>query len=347
MFFLSPARISAVQHKAFNREELSQKLEATFLPHEIEQALPLIEEIYELKQQKKAVILGHNYMTPDVFHGVSDFVGDSLFLARQAAKSQADIILFNGVHFMAETASILNPERLVLIADLKAGCSLAESITGADVRQLKEQYPDAPVVSYINCSAEVKAETDICCTSANALDIVESLRAERVIFLPDEYLAQNVKKQSTKEIISWEKGKCMVHEQYEAEDLVAHRSQFSDLVVIAHPECSPEVTQAADFSGSTSQMSRFIRESKRKNVLLLTECSMADNLRAEFPEHNFISSCHTCPHMKRITLEGVRDALLYERYEVKVPEELRLPAKQALEAMLALPDLRNGLKKQP
>ena len=327
-------KTSSLKYKAFDKQELSQKLEVSFLPHEIETALPLIEEIHELKQQKKAVVLGHNYMTPDVFHGVSDFVGDSLFLARQAAKSQADIILFNGVHFMAETASILNPERLVLIADLKAGCSLAESITGADVRQLKTQYPDTPVVSYINCSAEVKAETDICCTSANALNVVESLKEERVIFLPDEYLAQNIQKQSKKEIISWKKGKCMVHELYEAEDIAAHRLQFPDLLVIAHPECSPEVNQSADFSGSTSQMSQFIKESKRKNVLLLTECSMADNLRSEFPERDFISTCHSCPHMKRITLQGVRDALLYERYEVKVPAELRLPAKQALDRML-------------
>ena len=336
MFSVSPQKISAVRDKAFDKRKLSQKLKAALLPHEVDTALPLIEEIHELKQQKNALILGHNYMTPDVFHGVSDFAGDSLFLAYQAANSQADIILFNGVHFMAETASILNPQGLVLIADLKAGCSLAESITGADVRQLRAQYPDAPVVSYINCSAEVKAQTDICCTSANALDVIESLEEERVIFLPDEYLAQNIKKQSKKEIISWKKGKCMVHEQYEAKDIRAHRSQFSDLVVIAHPECSPEVTEEADFSGSTSQMSQFIKQSKNKNVLLLTECSMADNLRSEFLERNFISTCHTCPHMKRITLQGVRDALLYERYEVKVPEELRLPAKRALERMLAL-----------
>ena len=323
--------------RGFNKQELTQKLEKTLLPHEVERALALSEEIRELKEKKNAVILGHNYMTPDVFYGVSDFVGDSLFLARQAAQSQADIILFNGVHFMAETASILNPERTVLIADLKAGCSLAESITGEDVRRLKKQYPGAPVVSYINCSAAVKAESDICCTSANALKVIESLKEEQVIFLPDEYLAQNMRKESKKEIISWEKGKCMVHEQYEVETIKAHRSQFTDLSVIAHPECSAQVTEEADFSGSTSQMSGFIKEGRAKNILLLTECSMADNLLSEFPEHNFISSCHTCPHMKRITLEGVKQALLHERYEVRVPENLRIPARRALDAMLTLP----------
>ena len=331
--FSSPA---VSRDRVFDKKKLSQKLESTLLPHEIEKTLRLSEEIHELKKKKNAIILGHNYMTPDVFYGVSDFVGDSLFLARQAAQTQADIILFNGVHFMAETASILNPDTMVLIADLKAGCSLAESITGADVRSLKGKYPKTPVVSYINCSAEVKAETDICCTSANALDVIESLEEERVIFLPDEYLAQNIRKETKKEIISWNQGKCMVHEQYKAEDIQEHRSQFSDLVVIAHPECSSEVTEESDFSGSTSQMSQFIKKSRRKNVLLLTECSMADNLRSEFPEHNFISSCHTCPHMKRITLEGVQKALLHERYEVKVAEALRIPAKRAIEAMLAL-----------
>ena len=317
-------------------ESTTEKLKAFLLPHELDSALALIEEIHALKIEKNAVLLSHNYMTPDIYYGTSDFTGDSLYLSHAAAETQADIILFNGVHFMAETASILNPDRLVLIADLHAGCSLAESITARDLRRLKAQYPGVPVVTYINCSAEVKAETDICCTSANALEVVESLPDQRVIFLPDEYLAQNVQKQTKKEIISWEKGKCMVHEQFEPEDIEANRRQFSDLLVIAHPECSTQVTENSDFFGSTSQMTRFIEKSSNKNILLLTECGMADNLRVQFPKKNFVSTCHTCPHMKRITLQGIRDALLYERYEVKVPEDIRIPAKSALENMLHL-----------
>ncbi|HMW61185.1 MAG TPA: quinolinate synthase, partial [Leptospiraceae bacterium] len=217
--------------------EIRAKLEATMMPMELDHAMPIIEEIHKLKKQKNAVILGHNYMTPDVYHGVSDYIGDSLGLARQAATTNADIILFNGVHFMAETAKICNPDKLVLIADLKAGCSLAESITGADVRKLREQFPGAPVVTYVNCSAEVKAETDICCTSANALKVVESLPDETVIFLPDAYLAKNVQLKTKKRIVSWEKGKCMVHEQYTGKDILDYRKQFDDLLVIAHPEC--------------------------------------------------------------------------------------------------------------
>ncbi len=316
--------------------EIKEKLSATFLEHEIDSAIPFIEEIHELKKQKNALILSHNYMTPDIYHGVSDFVGDSLYLAKKSSQIKADIILFNGVHFMAETAAILNPERKVLIADLSAGCSLSESINANDVRQLKKKYPNTPVVTYVNCSAEVKAETDITCTSANALAVIESLPDKRVIFLPDEFLAQNVRNQSTKEIISWEKGKCMVHEQYQADDVIAQRAQFSDITVIAHPECTPEVIQEADFSGSTSQVSHFIKKGDNKNVLLLTECGMADNLKTEFPEHNFISSCHTCPHMKRITLKGVRDALVHERYQVSVPSHIAIPAKKALDKMLNL-----------
>ncbi len=305
-------------------------------PHELETALPLIEEIQALKREKNALILGHNYMTPDVYHGVSDYTGDSLGLARRAAESDADIILFNGVHFMAETASILNPQRLVLIADLKAGCSLAESITAEDVRQLKRAYRGAPVVTYINCSAEVKAETDICCTSANALQVIESLPQDTIIFLPDAYLADNMQLQTKKRLINWEKGKCMVHEQFEADDIAAVRKQFDDLIVIAHPECNTDVTASSDFTGSTSQMSRYIAESKKQNIMLVTECSMSDNLRSQFPDRHFISTCHTCPHMKRITLQGVRDALYYERYEVSVAEHIRLPAKKSLDRMLAL-----------
>ncbi len=315
---------------------LIEILRKTYLEHEIEEALSIISEINELKTEKNAILLGHNYMTPDIFHGVSDIVGDSLYLAKMASETKADIIVFNGVHFMAETAAILNPQRKVLISDMGAGCSLAESITAQDVRDLKLRFPGVPVVTYVNCSAAVKAETDVCCTSANALKVVESMDSDTVIFLPDEFLAQNVQKETKKKIISWEKGKCMVHEQYTQEDIVASRHQFKDLLVIAHPECPVEVTENSDFSGSTSQMSAFIRKNKQKNILLLTECSMADNLRSDFPERNFISTCHTCPHMKKITLKGIRDSLLYERYEVKVDETIRIPAKRAVERMLEI-----------
>ncbi len=306
------------------------------MPHEVDLAMPLIEEIQRLKREKNAVILGHNYMTPDVYHGVSDFVGDSLGLARKAAETDADIILFNGVHFMAETAKILNPNKLVLIADPEAGCSLAESITGADVRRLKELHPGAPVVTYVNCTADVKAETDICCTSANAAKVVNSLPDAKVIFLPDEFLARNVRLQTDKEIISWERGKCMVHEQYSGEDMDAARRQFDDLAIIAHPECDTDVTSRADFSGSTSQMADFVARTPHKNIMLVTECSMADNLRVQFPDRHFVSTCHTCPHMKKITLAKVRDALLYDRFAVEVPEDVRVRAKRAVDRMLAI-----------
>lgn len=317
-------------------DEVREKLKATMMPFEIDSAMPMIEEILRLKKEKNACILGHNYMTPDVYWGVSDFVGDSLGLAREAAKTDADIILFNGVHFMAETAKIVNPEKLVLIADPLAGCSLAESITAEDVRKIKAQYPGAPVVTYVNCSAAVKAETDVCCTSANALKIVESLPEQTVIFLPDQYLADNVRLKTSKRIISWEKGKCMVHEQYTADDVESARRQFDDLLVISHPECSTDVTTVSDFSGSTSQMESFIANSDRHNVLLITECSMGDNLRSAFPDRFFVTSCHTCPHMKKITLPKILDALRYDQYAVEVPEEIRVPAKKAVDRMLAV-----------
>lgn len=317
-------------------DEIRQTLEKTMMPHELDEAMPLIEEIQRLKREKNAVVLGHNYMTPAVFYGCSDFIGDSLGLARKAADTEADIILFNGVHFMAETASILNPDKKVLIADPEAGCSLAESITGADVRAMKAQYPGVPVVTYVNCSAEVKAETDICCTSANALKVIESLPDDTILFLPDAYLAKNMQLQTKKKLIPYEKGKCMVHEQYTGEDIAYFRKQFDDLLVIAHPECDTDVTQASDFSGSTSQMEGFIARSPNKNVLLVTECSMADNLRSVFPDRMFVGTCHTCPHMKKITLRKVRDALLFEQFEVRVPEDIRVRAVKSVERMIAI-----------
>jgi quinolinate synthase len=308
----------------------------SMMPHEIDMTMELIEKIQHLKKEMNVVVLGHNYMTPDVFYGVSDYIGDSLGLARKAAETDADIILFNGVHFMAETAKVLNPTKKVLIADPDAGCSLAESITAEDVRNLKTQYPGVPVVTYVNCSAAVKAETDICCTSANALKVVESVDNDSVIFLPDAYLAKNIAQKTSKNIISWEKGKCMVHEQFTPRDIQAARRQFKDLLVVSHPECDTPVTAESDFAGSTSQMEEVIRQSPRKNIMLITECSMADNLRAVFPEKNFVSTCQTCPHMKKITLPKVYEALLNLQFEVEVPEDIIVRARKSVERMIEI-----------
>ncbi|MCB1141214.1 MAG: quinolinate synthase NadA [Leptospiraceae bacterium] len=316
-----------------DNQDLIQKLQTVYFPDEIERKLPLIEEINRLKKEKNALVLGHNYMTPDVFHGVSDIMGDSLYLSKVASETDADIILFNGVHFMAETAKILSPQKKVLIGDLSAGCSLAESINRADVIALKKQYPGVPVVTYVNCSAEVKAETDICCTSANAAQIVNSLESDQVIFLPDEYLASNVQKETKKKLIT-HPGRCMVHELYKKEDIDLARKQFDDLVVISHPECKDDVVDASDFAGSTSEMSNFIGKSEAKNVMLITECSMGDNLRSKFPDRHFVSTCQTCPHMKKITLEKVRDALLKEQFEIHLDDEVISKAQLSVRRML-------------
>lgn len=319
---------------AYTIDQTIQKLEQIYIPSEIKTMLPLIEEINQIKRDKNAVILGHNYMTPDVFYGVSDIVGDSLYLSKAAAETTADIVLFNGVHFMAETAKILSPEKKVLIADLKAGCSLAESITREDVQKLKNQYKGVPVVTYVNCSAEVKAETDICCTSANALQIVESLDSDTVIFLPDEYLADNVRKHTKKKIIS-HPGRCMVHEMYTPMDIEITRQRMGgDVTVISHPECSREVVDRSDFSGSTSQMIEFVRKAPSKNILLITECSMGDNLRIEFPEKHFVSTCQTCPHMKKITLEKIKASLLEEKFEILLDKEIISLAQKSVQRML-------------
>lgn len=301
----------------------------------IEELRQLVEDIEQLKEEKNAIILGHNYMTPDVFYGVSDYSGDSFALARHAAQTKADIILFNGVYFMAETAKILNPQKKVLIADDSAGCSLSESITGEDVKNLKKQYPHMPVVTYINCSAEVKAESDIICTSANAVKIVNSLPDDEVLLIPDMYLAANVQKQTNKKIYSWH-GKCMVHELFSPLDIMLAREKHPDVAVVAHPECTPEVAELADFTGSTSLMNQYITESQAKKVLLLTECSMGSNLKAEMPDVEFISSCQICPYMGKITLEKVRDALQKEIFEVQVPTDVIEKAQISLNRMLEL-----------
>lgn len=296
---------------------------------------PLIEEIQRLKVERKAVVLAHNYQTPEIFHGVADVTGDSLALARLAAQSEAEVILMCGVHFMAETAKILSPERTVLIPDLSAGCSLAESITAADVRLLRQRYPDTPVVTYVNTSAEVKAESDICCTSSNAVEVVESLDAQRVLFLPDRYLGHWVAGQTSKELILWQ-GACEVHERFSAAQVRGLREGATSLQVLAHPECPPDVLAEADYVGSTSAMINHLKRSRPQRVVLITECSMSDNVALELPEIEFVRPCNLCPHMKRITLEKIRDALVHMHHEVHVDPELGQRARQAVERMLAI-----------
>jgi quinolinate synthase len=296
---------------------------------------PLIERIDELKRQRNAVILAHNYQTPEIFHGVADLKGDSLQLAREAAETDADVIVLCGVHFMAETAKILSPEKTVLIPDLRAGCSLAESITGADVRALRARHPGVPVVTYVNTSAEVKAESDICCTSSNAVKVVESLGVERVIFLPDEYLAAYVATQTPVEIIPW-RGRCEVHERFTAEEVRSYRRAVPDLVVLAHPECPPDVLEEADYVGSTSGMANYVRARQPARVAMITECSMSDNVAAENPEVEFIRPCNLCPHMKRITLPRIVEALEKLQYRVEVDPAVASRARQAVERMLAV-----------
>ena len=295
---------------------------------------PYIARINELKQGRDAVILVHNYQTPEIFHGVADFSGDSLELARCGAQSTARIILMCGVHFMAETAKILAPEKTVLIPDLRAGCSLAEGITGEDVRLLKQKYPGVPVVTYVNTSAEVKAESDICCTSANAVQIVESLGTDQVIFLPDGYLGRYVASKTDVEIILWE-GSCEVHERFTAEEIRAYRGSHSGIQVIAHPECPPDVLSEADFVGSTSAMIRYVGEHKPKRVVMVTECSMSDNVAVEHPDVEFVRPCNLCPHMKRITLPKILSTLETLQPEVHIVPEVAERARQAVQRMLA------------
>ncbi len=296
---------------------------------------PLVHAINTLKRERNAVILAHNYQTPEIFHGVADIVGDSLALAARAAETDADVIVLAGVHFMAETAKLLNPDKTVLIPDGNAGCSLAESITAADVRLLRERYPGVPVVAYVNTSAAVKAEADICCTSGNAVEVVESLGAPRVIMLPDEYLARYVATQTPVEIIAW-KGHCEVHERFTGAEIREFRSRFSDLVVIAHPECPPEVLEAADFVGSTARMIDFVADRRPPRVLMVTECSMSDNVAAASPDTEFVRPCNLCPHMKRITLANILESLRRLEPRVEIPADLAGRARRSVERMLAV-----------
>ncbi|WP_306250869.1 quinolinate synthase NadA [Parvularcula sp. IMCC14364] len=307
---------------------------------EWEQHAPYIAAINDLKTELNAVILAHNYMTPEIFACVGDFQGDSLMLAKEAAKTDAEIIVQAGVHFMAETSKILSPEKTVLIPDLEAGCSLASSITGADIRLLKEKYPGIPVVTYVNTTADVKAETDICCTSSNAVEVVEAIAREwnvdKVMLLPDQYLAKNVAAMTDIKIITWA-GACEVHERFTADDIREIRAGNPDVVVLAHPECPPDVLAEADYAGSTSGMSGYVKDNQPHNVVLITECSMSDNVALENPEVNFVRPCNLCPHMKRITLPGILKALQNMEHQVEVAPEIAEKAKRAVQRMIDLP----------
>jgi quinolinate synthase len=336
-------------------ERLKAKLDRVVPDFELRYKAEIADEILRLKEERQAVILGHNYMEPALFHSIPDYTGDSLELSRKAARVDRPIIVFCGVRFMAETAKILNPQKMVLLPAEKAGCSLAASITAEDVRQLKARFPGVPVVTYVNTYADVKAESDICCTSGNATAVVESLGADTVIFLPDEYLARNVARETGKHIIfptltgskdpeteldfqmvGW-RGRCEVHEKFTVGDIRNIREQFPDVVILAHPECSPEVTAAADYSGSTSAMIRYIEKTHAPRFLLLTECSMADNILAAHPDKEMLRLCSVrCPHMNQITLEDTRDALVHLRYVIEVPEPIRVRAAQAVERMVAI-----------
>jgi len=290
---------------------------------------PYIYEINKLKKQKNAIILAHNYQTPEIYHGISDFSADSLALAIEAAKTKADIIVMCGVHFMAETAKLMSPIKKVLLPDMRAGCSLSSSITGKDVRELKKKYPGVPVVSYVNTSADVKSETDVCCTSANAVKIVNSLGVEKVIFLPDDYLAKYVASQTDVEIISW-KGTCEVHEQFNDEEINQIRKENPGIKVIAHPECPPDVIKASDFTGSTSGMIKYVKDNQPEKVMMVTECSMSDNVQVDNPNVKFIRPCNLCPHMKRITLPKILDCLKNETNEILLDDKTIKAARKSV-----------------
>lgn len=336
-------------------ERLKEKLSEVVPDAELRYKAELADEILQLKEERNAVILAHNYMEPALFYSVPDFVGDSLELSRKAADCEQDVIVFCGVRFMAETAKILSPQKTVLLPAKKAGCSLAASITAEDVRQLKAQFPGVPVVTYVNTYADVKAECDICCTSSNAAAVVDSLGTDRVIFLPDEYLAKNTAKETGKHIIfptrrlpnqndgsvdyqlvGWH-GRCEVHEQFTVEDIENARRQFPDVLVLAHPECSPEVVEASDFSGSTTAMIKYVKDHKAERYLILTECAMGDNIAAENPDKEMLRMCSIrCPHMNEITLEDTRDALLHNRYIIEVPEDIRERAYRSVKRMIEI-----------
>ena len=315
-----------------NTNEIYKKI-SKYVP-EIEWKVhaPLVEKINKLKKEKNAVILAHNYQTPEIYHGVADIAADSLALAVEAAKTSAGIIVLCGVHFMAETAKLMSPEKKVLIPDMSAGCSLAESLTGEDVRLLKNQYPGVPVVSYVNTSADVKAETDVCCTSANAVKVVESLKTDQVIFLPDQHLANYVAKQTKVKIISW-KGSCIVHEQFSAKEIDDIKKANPGIKVIGHPECPDDVLNACDFAGSTGGMINYVKKNQPKKVMLVTECSMSDNVQADNPEVEFIKPCNLCPYMKKITLQKILHCLENETNEIFIDKKISEAARKSVQRM--------------
>ena len=323
-------------------QPLWEKVKSRVTPLEWRTHAPLIAAINDLKKAKNAVLLAHNYMTPEIFHGVGDYVGDSLGLAREAARCDADVIVQAGVHFMAETSKVLAPSKTVLIPDPMAGCSLASSITAADVRLIKQRYPGLPVVTYVNTTAEVKAETDICCTSANAVQVVEHAArqwgVDRVILLPDEFLARNVARQTPIGIIAWQ-GRCEVHERFTAQDILELRESYPAAEILAHPECPAEVLEVCDFAGSTAAMSDYVMIRKPKQVVLITECSMADNVACDAPDTEFVRPCNLCPHMKLISLQNIHDALLHDRFEVTVDPAITVVAAAAVQAMIDMPPL--------
>ena len=307
--------MSAQQQNLNSSQEIYKKISKFVPENEWKIHAPLIEKINKLKKEKNAIILAHNYQTPEIYHGVADIAADSLALAVEAAKTSADKIIMCGVHFMAETAKLMNPTKKVFLPDMQAGCSLASSITGKDVRLLKQKYPGVPVVSYVNTSADVKAETDVCCTSANAVKVVESLNVDKVIFLPDQYLADYVAKNTKVKIISW-KGTCIVHEQFTSKEIKDIKDQNPGIKVIAHPECPPDVIEASDFAGSTSGMIKYVKDNQPKKVMLVTECSMSDNVEADNPNVSFIKPCNLCPYMKKIDLEKILDCLENDTNEI-------------------------------
>ena len=296
---------------------------------------PTIDAINELKAERNAIVLAHNYMTPEIYHGVADLVGDSLSLAYMAADTDADVIVMAGVHFMAETAKLVAPDKTVLIPDLRAGCSLADSITAADIALLREAYPGAPVVTYVNTSAEVKAASDICCTSGNAVEVVESLGVDRVIFLPDEYLGKWVATQTDVEVVLWQ-GHCEVHERFTGEELRSYRTADPSVKIIAHPECPPDVLAEADYVGSTSGMQAYVETNQPAKVVMITECSMSDNVAVQNPDVEFVRPCNLCPHMKRITLDNILNSLQTMVHPVEIDPEVAVGARQAVERMLAV-----------
>ena len=324
--------MSAHEQLNSNTAEIYKKISKHVPEIEWKVYAPLIEKINKLKKEKNAVILAHNYQTPEIYHGVSDIAADSLALAVEASKTSADIIILCGVHFMAETAKLMSPEKRVFIPDMKAGCSLAESLTGEDVRLLKKQYPGVPVVSYVNTSADVKAETDVCCTSANAVKVVESLNTKQVIFLPDQHLANYVAKQTKVKIISW-KGSCIVHEQFSAEEIREIRENNPGIKVIGHPECPSDVLDACDFAGSTGGMIDYVKNNQPKKVMLVTECSMSDNVQSDNPNVEFIKPCNLCPYMKKITLKKILDCLENEKNEIFIEKKIAEAARMSVKRM--------------